>query len=214
MPTYVRAATIVLVVLAGSLTACTRADDTDPDDDDAPPDAVSSMVSGPLCAFLPVEGDPGGPDALEDEPADVALTWMPVVTVFEAAVRATGLDADLHASDAVTILAPTDDAFDEALSEETIDDLILFRQDELRELLERHLVDEALGLDDLHGAGTVTTRTGETVTVAPEGDMVRFDEQATTVCADYQIGNGRVHIIDGVLGELPDPADDDDDSGN
>jgi len=214
----VRAATAVLVVLAGSAVGCTDADDTTADDaatdGSPPPAATSSIVSGPLCEFLPGEGDPGGPDALENEAADVALTWMPVLTVFEAGVRATGLDEDLNAADGITILAPTDDAFDAVLSEQTLDDLILFRQDELRALLERHVIDEPLGLAELVAAGTVTTRAGEAVTVTAEGDMARLDQDVVTVCADYRVGNGRIHIIDGVLGELPEPAPEDEDIGN
>ena len=29
--------------------------------------------------------------------------------------------------------------------------------------------------------------------------MARFDDRATTVCADYAVDNARIHVIDGVL---------------
>jgi uncharacterized surface protein with fasciclin (FAS1) repeats len=29
--------------------------------------------------------------------------------------------------------------------------------------------------------------------------MVRFDDRATTVCADYDVANGRIHVIGRVL---------------
>jgi uncharacterized surface protein with fasciclin (FAS1) repeats len=29
--------------------------------------------------------------------------------------------------------------------------------------------------------------------------MARFGDRATTVCADYDVANARIHVIDGVL---------------
>jgi hypothetical protein len=52
-------------------------------------------VMGPLCGRLPTGTDPGGPETLKSEPADQALQWIPVLTIFEAGTRTTGLDADL-----------------------------------------------------------------------------------------------------------------------
>jgi uncharacterized surface protein with fasciclin (FAS1) repeats len=149
---------------------------------------------------LPSGDDPGAPATLADEPADVALTWIPVVTTFEAAVRASGLAGYLRRADGVTILAPTDDAFAAAFDRQRLDDLLLSQQGELRALLEAHIVEERLSLAALREAGRVTTLAGEELTVAPAGAMARFDEEATTVCADYDVANARIHVIDGVLG--------------
>lgn len=164
-------------------------------------------MTGPLCDALPQPGEPGGPDVLASEPPDVALTWIPVVTTFEAAVRATGLDTELRDARGVTILAPTDDAFAAAFSESTIDDLLIFRHDELRGLLESHIIDGASTVAQLLEVGTVTTRAGDEVTVDPAGDgMALLGGNARTVCADYQAAGARIHVIDGVLGEHPPPA--------
>jgi Fasciclin domain len=161
--------------------------------------APNALVTGPLCDALPSGDDPGAPATLTDMPADEALTWIPVVTTFEAAVRAAGLADDLRSADGVTILAPTDDAFAAAFDRKTLDDLLLSRKRELRALLEAHLIDGSLSLEALRDAGSVTTLTGETLTVAPKGAMARFGDRATTVCADYDVANGRIHVIDGVL---------------
>jgi uncharacterized surface protein with fasciclin (FAS1) repeats len=157
------------------------------------------MVIGPLCDLLPSGDDPGSPATLTDEPADVALTWIPVVTTFEAAVRASGLAGYLHRADGVTILAPTDAAFAAAFDRQTLDDLLLSRQRVLRGLLEAHIVDGSLSLADLRDAGSVTTLAGDELTVAPAGAMARFGGGAATVCADYDVANARIHVIDGVL---------------
>jgi uncharacterized surface protein with fasciclin (FAS1) repeats len=45
----------------------------------------------------------------------------------------------------------------------------------------------------------VTTLAGDTLTVAPAGAMARFDDRATTVCADYDVANGRIHVVGGML---------------
>jgi len=161
--------------------------------------ANATEVAGPLCDLLPSGDDPGAPALLRDEPADVALTWIPVLTTFEAAVRASGLARYLRRADGVTILAPTDDAFAAAFDRQRLDDLLLSRRRELRALLEAHIVDGSLSLAALRNAGSVTTLAGDTVTVAPAGAMARFGDRATTVCADYDVANGRIHVIGGVL---------------
>jgi hypothetical protein len=191
-------AALLVAIAAASLSGC--ADDTPERAAPAPETSTAPLVTGPLCDLLPSGDDPGAPASLRDKPADVALTWIPVVTTFEAAVRASGLAGDLHRADDVTILAPTDDAFAAAFDRQRLDDLLLSRQRELRALLEAHIIDGSLSLAALRDAGRVTTLAGETLTVAPAGAMARFGDRATTVCADYDVANARIHVIDGVLG--------------
>ncbi len=148
-------------------------------------------VSGPLCEQLPSGDDPGAPASLRDEPADAALTWIPVVTTFEAAVRASGIPLD-----GTTILPPTDDAFAKAYDRQQLDELLLERP---RELVEPHIVEGERSLADLLDDGDVTTRAGDTLEVTEAGAMARLGGRATTVCADYDVGNARIHVIDGVL---------------
>jgi uncharacterized surface protein with fasciclin (FAS1) repeats len=187
------AALAVAIAAAG----CSGGDDGTPGRAARAPN--TSIVAGPLCDLLPSGDDPGAPETLMDEPADVALTWIPVLTTFEAAVRAAGLADDLRRADGVTILAPTDDAFAAAFDRQRLDDLLLSRHRELRALLEAHIIDRSLSLAALLDAATITTLAGDTLTVAPAGAMARFDGRATTVCADYQVANGRIHVIGGVL---------------
>lgn len=167
------------------------------DDQEAP---APDTVSGPLCSALPSGDDPGAPGALTGDPADEALQWIPVITTFEAAVRATGLDRTLHASDGVTVLAPTDDAFAAAFDRQRLDDLLLSRHRELRELLDAHLVEGVLTLAGMLDAGELTTLSGETLEVTEaDGGMARLGGRASTVCADYRVANARIHVIDAVL---------------
>jgi uncharacterized surface protein with fasciclin (FAS1) repeats len=189
-------AALVVAIAAG----CSGGDDDTPDRAARTHEAPNtSLVAGPLCDLLPSGDDPGAPASLTDEPADVALQWIPVLTTFEAAVRASGLAGYLHRADGVTILAPTDDAFAAAFDRQRLDDLLLSRQRELRALLEAHIIDGSLSLAALRDAGSVTTLAGDTLTVAPAGAMARLGDGATTVCADYDVANARIHVIDGVL---------------
>jgi uncharacterized surface protein with fasciclin (FAS1) repeats len=178
-----------LVLLAIAAAGCGGSDEPPP----------ARTVSGPLCELLPSGDDPGAPDQLRSEPADVALTWIPVVTTFEAAVRASGLKPQLHDADAITILAPTDDAFNAAFDRRRLDDLLLKRPRELRALLEAHMVEGTHSLADLLEAGELTTLAGDALEVTRAGAMARLGGRATTVCADYAVANARIHVIDGVL---------------
>ena len=175
----------VCVVLAVAVAGCGGSDEPPP-----------GTVSGPLCELLPSGDDPGAPAMLTREPADVALTWIPVLTTFEAAVRASGLGDRL---DGTTILAPTDDAFAAAFDRQELDELLLERPAELRALLEAHIVDGEHSLADLREAGEVTTLAGDTLEVTRADAMARLGGRATTVCADYAAANARIHVIDGVL---------------
>jgi hypothetical protein len=191
---------VATLVVAIAAVGCSGGDDDTPERTARAQETPNaSIVTGPLCDLLPSGDDPGAPETLTDEPADVALTWIPVVTTFEAAVRASGLTGKLRKADGVTILAPTDDAFAAAFDRQTLDDLLLSRQRELRALLEAHIIDGSLSLAALRDAGRVTTLAGDTLTVAPAGAMARFGDRAKTVCADYDVANARIHVIDGVL---------------
>ena len=157
---------------------------------------AAATVSGPLCDALPTGDDPGAPEKLVGEPAGVALTWIPVVTTFEAAVRASGMARELRG---VTILAPTDDAFTAAFDRQRLDDLLLSKGGELRALVDAHVVDGELSLQQLLEAGEITTRSGRTLAVTHADGQARLGDRARTVCADYDVAGARIHVIDAVL---------------
>jgi uncharacterized surface protein with fasciclin (FAS1) repeats len=187
----------LVVAIAASTSGC---GDDEPERTGGAADSPKARgVTGPLCDLLPSGDDPGAPASLTDEPADVVLRWIPVLTTFEAAVHASGLAGYLRRADGVTILAPTDAAFAAEFDRQRLDDLLLSRQRELRALLEAHIIEDSLSLAALRDTGSVTTLAGDMLTVAPAGAMARFDDAAATVCADYQADNARIHVIDGVL---------------
>ncbi|WP_229402024.1 fasciclin domain-containing protein [Micromonospora okii] len=172
--------------------------------------AAPGAVAGPLCDALPSGAEPGSPASLVGRPPAEALAWIPVLTMFEAAVRATGMAEELAAAGGLTILAPTDDAFRATFSTANLDRLLLSDTETLRRLLREHLVDGARSAAELVAAGSVTTRAGTTLTVTAAGSGARLADKAVTVCADYRAAGARVHVIDKVLGDLPHTADEED----
>jgi hypothetical protein len=172
-------------------------------DDGSSEGPEATGVHGPLCDALPSGDQPGNPSALAGLDATDALTWIPVLTIFEAGTRAAGLADEL---DRITILAPTDDAFLVAMTQETLDELIISRQDELALLLQSHVVDGRFSVAELVAAGRVTTRSGETLTVEASADGAVLGDGAETACSDYHVADATIHVIDAVLGEIPAPA--------
>ncbi len=167
--------------------------------------SAARHVVGPLCDALPSGTSPGNPAALQDRTGRRRPGVRNTCShVFDAATRAAGMTAELNDADGVTILAPTDDAFSARFTEDSIDALLLKRTDELRELLDDHIVDEAMSLEQMRAAGSVTTRGGDTLTVVGAGENVRIEDKAETVCGDYQVANTPIHVIDKVLDDLPD----------
>ena len=188
----------IVAALALLLSGCTGSETT-------------ASVSGPLCDLLPAGDDPGNPASLTGQTADQALQWIPVLTTFEAAVRASGLLPELTAKPGITLLAPTDDAFAAKFSETNLDNLLLKDEGSLRTLVRAHVVDRPLSLAELRDGGEVTTMDGLRVRVAAAGAMARIGGEAQTVCADYRMANGRIHVINHVLGNLPTTAGQDGD---
>ncbi|MFG3556599.1 fasciclin domain-containing protein [Micromonospora sp. NPDC047557] len=195
-----------LLLLAPTLLLLAACTGTTPRAQDASA-TTTPQVTGPLCAALPNGTDPGNPTFLAGHPVDEALRWIPTLTTFEAALRTSGVLTDLPAGTAVTVLAPTDDAFAATFSEDNWDDLMTHHTDQLRTLLKAHLSTGAHPIGDLATAGSTTTLDGATITVTRTGATTRLADRADTVCADYQATNARIHIINAVLGPLPATAD-------
>jgi uncharacterized surface protein with fasciclin (FAS1) repeats len=155
-----------------------------------------------LCPFLPSGSDPGSPQDLADETADAAIDTIPVLSIFAAAMHATGFDAQLRKATGVTILAPTDDAFAADISEDELDNLLIKRHGDLQQLLESHVIGKNRRLAGLVGAGGTSALSGDRVTFAVSGGGVRISDDANVICSDLGARNATIHVIDSVLGRL------------
>ena len=170
-----------------------------PDPTTPTPTPVSTQS---LCPFLPSGSDPGSPQDLADETADAAIDTIPVLSIFAAAMHATGFDAQLRKATGVTILAPTDDAFAADISEDELDNLLIKRHGDLQQLLESHVIGKNRRLAGLVGAGGTSALSGDRVTFAVSGGGVRISDDANVICSDLGARNATIHVIDSVLGRL------------
>lgn len=124
------------------------------------------------------------------------------------AVTAAGLGQTLLDAEAITVFAPTNEAFATLLTDlgfATLDELVAgLGLEAVTKVLGFHVVPAtAFSFDLAEGMQTVTTLAGEDLTVNRSGATVTVtDSQGSTfnvIAADVAIENGVVHVIDGVL---------------
>lgn len=111
-------------------------------------------------------------------------------TMLLEAIDRVGLTSTLTTDGPFTLFAPTDEAF-RAMGNDAIE---MMDDNELLQLLRRHVVAEALSSDELSARSEVMTITEQAL---PAGDASIGD--ATIVSADLEASNGIVHAIDRVL---------------
>jgi uncharacterized surface protein with fasciclin (FAS1) repeats len=162
----------------------------------------SPVSTQSLCPFLPTGTDPGSPHDLADETADAAVDKIPVLSVFAAAMHASGFDAVLRKTNGVTILAPTDDAFAADIPEDELEKLLIQRPGALKHLLETHVIGKQRPLGSLVDAGHARALSGDSVTFAATAGSVRVSDDANVTCSDLRAENTTVHVIDSVLGYI------------
>lgn len=159
---------------------------------------ASMKPSGPGCSAVPASGA-GSFSGMAQDPAATAASNNPVLSTLVAAVKAAGLVDTLNGPGPFTIFAPTNDAFNK-IPKATLDG-VLADVPTLTKILTLHVVSgEKLSSEDLVKKGSVKTVQGQELTFAPGANgAVMVNGQATTVCANVQIANATVHIIDSVL---------------
>ncbi|TNF40590.1 MAG: fasciclin domain-containing protein, partial [Cytophagales bacterium] len=130
------------------------------------------------------------------------------LSVLLDAVTAADLGGALLNADAITVFAPTNDAFVAALQAFNAADLnqLVARiggMENLQAVLGFHVVPAVAFSTDLAATNTFTTLAGQELTVASSASGVTVTDAlgntVNVVAADVAISNGVVHVIDGVL---------------
>ena len=153
----------------------------------------------------PVQQDPN----LVEAATDANLTLL-----LDAVEAVPGLDQTLLSANEITVFAPTNQAFTDALNAFGVNDLnelisALGGVDQLETVLGFHVVPTtAFSTDLMEGDQTVPTLAGQDLTVTKTGSSVTVTDAlgntANVVTPDVAIENGVVHVIDRVLlPELP-----------
>jgi uncharacterized surface protein with fasciclin (FAS1) repeats len=138
---------------------------------------------------------PSSPE-LQNSIWDVIVA-SPDHNTLEAVVGLAGLDGALDAEGSYTVFAPTDAAF-ALVPQPIIDALLADPSGLLTYILTYHVVTSEALSTDLSDGMTITTLSGENVTVTIANGSV-FINQAQVTVADIITDNGIVHVIDAVL---------------
>jgi uncharacterized surface protein with fasciclin (FAS1) repeats len=144
----------------------------------------------------------------QDMPATVVdiAVGSPDHTTLVAALTQAGLVETLSGEGPFTVFAPTDAAFEAALTDMSMTAEDLLANPDLAGILTYHVVAGKLLAADVlaaveAGGGTASVETvnGAPIEVTVADGVVTLNGTATVTVADLEAGNGVVHVIDGVL---------------
>ncbi len=155
----------------------------------------ADQVFGPGCSAVPTTGA-GSVEGMATEPVASAASANPLLTTLVTAVGEAQLVDTLNGAEALTVFAPTDDAFAEIPKKDL--NALLADQDQLTAVLTHHVVGEQLTPENL--AGEQETLNGDTLTIEGSGEEFTVgDEQAAVLCGNIPTANATVYVIDSVL---------------
>lgn len=185
------------LALGFGLTACSS-DDSSSDSSSEPSATMTSeaAMSGPFgegCAAVPTEGE-GSVEGMADDPVATAASNNPLLKTLVAAVTAADLGDTLNSAEALTVFAPTDDAF--AKIPEADLNALLKDKDALTKVLTHHVVEGQIPPEEL--AGEHETLAGDTITVEGSGEEFTIGE-ANVICGNVPTANATVYVVDSVL---------------
>ncbi len=155
--------------------------------------AMADGPFGPGCAGVPTEGE-GSVEGMADDPVATAASNNPLLKTLVAAVTEAGLVDTLNSADALTVFAPTDDAFAKIPKKDL--NALLADKEALTTVLTHHVVAGQLSPEDV--AGEHETLAGDMITVEGSGEDFTA-EGAAVVCGNVSTANATVYVIDSVM---------------
>jgi len=157
--------------------------------------SAAAQTFGAACSAVPKEG-PGSFTGMATAPVASAASANPVLSTLVTAVKKAGLVDTLNSQQAITVFAPTNDAF-AAIPAKTLKGVLADKQ-ELTKILTYHVVAGKIAPDQL--AGTHKTLEGDTLTISGSGDSFSVGTQkAAVVCGNVPTANATVYLISSVL---------------
>jgi uncharacterized surface protein with fasciclin (FAS1) repeats len=155
----------------------------------------ASQTFGSGCSAVPKTGA-GSFQGMATAPVAAAASANPVLSTLVTAVKKAGLVDTLDSQKAITVFAPTNDAFG-AIPAKTLKS-VLANKAELTKILTYHVVAGKIAPDQL--AGTHKTLEGGKLTISGSGDNFSVGTQkAQIVCGNVPTANATVYIISSVL---------------
>jgi uncharacterized surface protein with fasciclin (FAS1) repeats len=158
-------------------------------------DDAGSQTFGAACSAVPKSG-PGSFTGMATAPVASAASANPVLSTLVTAVTKAGLVDTLNSQKAITVFAPTNDAFGK-IPPKTLKS-VLADKAELTKILTYHVVAGKLTPAQLDG--THKTLEGDTLTINGSNDDYSVGMQkASIVCGNVPTANATVYIINSVL---------------
>src|SRR6476469_7998268 len=152
---------------------------------------AASAVFGEGCAAVPKDGK-GSFNGMATDPVATAASNNPVLSTLVTAVKAAGLVDTLNSAPAITVFAPTNDAFAK-IPADTLNK-VLANKETLTKILTNHVVAGKIAPDQL--AGDHKTLAGTTLTVKGSGEMFTVGkENANVLCGNVTTANATVSIV-------------------
>lgn len=195
-----------LAALSIGLTACSSEDDSAAEDttseeapaEEAPAEeeaeaSAGDQTFGDACSAVPTSGA-GSFDGMVQDPVATAASNNPLLGTLVTAVGEAGLVDTLNDADALTVFAPTDDAFGKIPEADL--NAVLADKELLTSILTYHVVGGQLDPEAV--VGEQETLQGGTVNVEGDTDGMTVND-ATVLCGNIPTANATVYVIDSVL---------------
>jgi uncharacterized surface protein with fasciclin (FAS1) repeats len=184
---------------AGTTEQPDDSDTTMADDSAMPASSAEACDASQITAMVQSGAEQGTLEGMTDDPVGTAASNNPVLTTLTQAVTAANLVDTLNSAQALTVFAPTDCAF-AAADPATIEAALADPGGLLTTVLGFHVIPgEELDAAALAGETSLTTLTGEELSISVSGDTVTVGDQAEVVVPDIQTANATVHLIDSVM---------------
>ena len=157
------------------------------------------MKSASLLAFLALLAIAVPNARASDTTLAAALASRPELSTLKSAIEAAGLGDALASATAITVLAPTNDAF-AALPAGTLEGLLTpERKADLVKLLQGHVLGSAFTADALKTRRSVTTLAGNEIKPGLVRGKLRVNDEVRVAGKAIRVANGYVLLIDKVL---------------
>jgi uncharacterized surface protein with fasciclin (FAS1) repeats len=157
--------------------------------------AMMGQPFGAACTAVPKDGK-GSFSGMATDPVATAASNNPLLSTLVTAVKAAGLVDTLNSAPAITVFAPTNDAFAK-IPADTLNK-VLADKETLTKILTNHVVAGKIAPDKI--AGDQKTLAGTTLTVKGSGEMFTVGkENANVLCGNVTTANATVYIVDSVL---------------
>ena len=181
---------------SGNDTATSAAPSDDVSSEDTGGDDAGAQTFGDGCSAVPTEGA-GSFNGMVTDPVATAASNNPLLKTLVTAVGEAGLVDTLNSAPALTVFAPTDDAF--AKIPEADLNAVLADKATLTAILSHHVIGEQLDPEAI--VGEHETLNGDMVTVAgdTESGLTVDGAAANVICGNIPTANATVYVIDSVL---------------